>query len=375
VFLFIGWTAFSASWAEESQPVLVAVVSYIPNAMLFLIVFNAIRSREEAMWLIGAFVVGVLISGAYGLAVPTDPNAVDRLSGAGGNANETASELVAGLVLAGALAAALRKTPILRLGAALAVPFCAYGVFLTLSRGGLVGLGAALIAAIALAGRWRATAVAVALMLAVGTVVYFGAFAPEESKARVTKVEGGTGRTDVWKIGWRMVEAEPLHGIGAGNFQNTSVHFLLQPGSIRRDDFIVDTPKVAHNTYLEVLAELGVVGLVMFLGILGFALVTAAKAIRTFGRAGDEQMEIISRALLVALIALLASAFFGSREFSKQLWLLMALAPALLAVARAELDKAGRSMGNGRPDQPALAGAVQAGAASSLPGPASAPPR
>ncbi len=95
-------------------------------------------------------------------------------------------------------------------------------------------------------------------------VVYFGAFAPAEATERVTKIDGGTGRTDVWTVGWRMVEDHPVRGIGNGNFANTSVHYLLQPGSIVRDDFIVDTPKVAHNSYLEVLAELGVVGLVLF---------------------------------------------------------------------------------------------------------------
>ena len=46
-------------------------------------------------------------------------------------------------------------------------------------------------------------------------------------------------------------------------------------------------------------------------------------------------MDLLSRALFVALVGLLASAFFGSRQFSKQLWLLLALAPAFLALARA----------------------------------------
>ena len=43
----------------------------------------------------------------------------------------------------------------MRLAAAIVVPICVFGVFLTLSRGGLVALGAALMAAILMAGRWR----------------------------------------------------------------------------------------------------------------------------------------------------------------------------------------------------------------------------
>ena len=94
-----------------------------------------------------------------------------------------------------------------------------------------------------------------------------------------------------------MVEDHPVRGIGAGNFANTSVHYLLQPGAIARDDFIVDTPKVAHNSYLEVLAELGVIGLVLFALVLAFALTCIVKATWLFERLGDRQMELLSRGL------------------------------------------------------------------------------
>jgi hypothetical protein len=53
-------------------------------------------------------------------------------------------------------------------------------------------------------------------------------------------------------------------------------------------------------------------------------------------RAGDERMELATRAVLVALLGILAADFFISGIYSKQLWLLLALGPALLAVARSE---------------------------------------
>jgi O-antigen ligase len=334
---FVGWVAISATWAEESAPVVEAVIRYVPNAMLFLIVYTAVRTRQQALVLVGAFVVGALVSAAYGLVVPVDPEVSERLSGGAGNANETAAALVAGGVLAAALAFTLRDQPLLRLAALATAPFLAYGLFLTLSRGGLVALGAVLVAGIVMAGRWRLVAVLLAVVAALGAVVYFSSYAPETARERVTTLEGGTGRADVWTVGWRMVEDEPLQGIGAGNFPISSVHYLLEPGALPRSDFIVDTPKVAHNMYLEVLAELGVVGLALFLAILGFSLTCAVQAIRAFKRSGDVQMEILSRALFVALIGLLAADFFGSRQFSKQLWLLLSFAPALLAIARGQL--------------------------------------
>jgi hypothetical protein len=47
-------------------------------------------------------------------------------------------------------------------------------------------------------------------------------------------------------------------------------------------------------------------------------------------------MELLSRGLLVALAGVLAADFFISEEFSKQLWFLLGLGPALLGVAAAQ---------------------------------------
>ncbi|MGH2980094.1 MAG: O-antigen ligase family protein, partial [Solirubrobacterales bacterium] len=97
---------------------------------------------------------------------------------------------------------------------------------------------------------------------------------------------------------------------------------------------IIDTPKVAHNTYLQILAELGIVGLTLFLTIIGFAISCALKAARWFGNHGDTQMELVARGMVVALVGILAADFFISEQFGKQLWLLLGLGPALYGVAR-----------------------------------------
>jgi O-antigen ligase len=136
-------------------------------------------------------------------------------------------------------------------------------------------------------------------------------------------------------VGWRMVEDKPVIGVGSGNFPISSIHYLLvKPGAIERDEFILDHPKVAHNSYLQILAELGIVGLALFLSIIGFAIWCALKAAQWFGRAGDTQMEIVARAMVVALVGILAADFFITEQYGKQLWLLLGLGPALLGVAR-----------------------------------------
>jgi O-antigen ligase len=332
---FVGWAFASAVWAEDPGTAIDATTRYLPNAMLFLIVFAGVRTGKQLLWVVGSLVVGAVVSAVYGMVAGAPADDPGRV--AIGNANETAASLVMGGTLAAALAFTLRGKPVLRLLTAIAVPLCVFAVFLTLSRGGLVALGASLIAAIAVAGRRRGVVVGLAATAVLATVIYFGAFASVEARDRILEVEGGTGRTDIWTVGWRMVEAQPLIGVGAGNFPVASIHYLLEPGALLRTDFIVDDPKVAHNTYLNVLAELGVVGLALFMAVIILPLWWATRAVGFAARAGDRQLEVLARAMVVVLIGVLAADFFGSRQYSKQLWLLLALCPVLLQISRAEL--------------------------------------
>jgi putative inorganic carbon (HCO3(-)) transporter len=341
--LFLGWAALSLSWAEEAGVGTTPVMRYALNLVLFLIVYSAVRTPRQLAWAIGAYVAGSALAAGYGvLNPPTDVAYYDvtRVSGTIGDPNELASLLVGGTILSAALAATLKGAPLLRLLAAGSSVLCAAGIFLSLSRGGLVALAFSLVAAVVVAGRrWRLQALTLAVVVAAGAFVYFGFYADETAANRVTSFGSGTGRTDIWTVGWRMVQAHPVGGVGVGNYKTASIHYLLEPGAIQRDEFIVDTPKVAHNTYLQVLAELGIVGLVLFLAIIGFALRCILKAARIFERLGDETMELMARALLVSLCGVLAADFFISEEFSKQLWLLLGLGPALLGIAKAAIGQ------------------------------------
>jgi O-antigen ligase len=344
--LFLGWSALSLTWAESSSVATTPLLRYALNLILFLIVYSAVRTPRHLAWTIGAYVAGSALAAGYGVLNPPTDTAyydVTRVSGTIGDPNELAAVLVGGTILAAALAVTLRGAPVLRLLAGGASVLCAAGIFLSLSRGGLVALGFSLIAAIVVAGRrWRLQAIVLAAVVAVGAFAYFGFYADSTAIHRVTSFGNGTGRTDIWTVGWRMVQHHPVTGVGVGNYKTSSIHYLLEPGAIQRDEFIVDTPKVAHNTYLQVLAELGIVGAALFAAIVGFSLLCILKAARCFERLGDETMELMSRALLVALCGVLAADFFISEEFSKQLWLLLGLGPALLGIAKAATGERAR---------------------------------
>jgi O-antigen ligase len=140
-----------------------------------------------------------------------------------------------------------------------------------------------------------------------------------------------------------MVEAHPVIGVGAGNFQVVSIHYLLAPGPINFAQYIVDVPQVAHNAYLEVLSETGIVGLALFGGLIAGCIGAGVRATRNFSRSGDRGGHLLAVAVLAASASVLAGYFFLSDEHSKYLWLLLSLGPALLAISRQGTPAAGES--------------------------------
>jgi putative inorganic carbon (HCO3(-)) transporter len=334
---FLGLAAFSLLWAEDPTAGRTPLLRYALNLVLFLIVYTAVRTPKQFTWTVAAYVGGAAAAAAYAVLSPppeTVYNDVTRATGTFGDPNELAAVLVPGLILAGALAATLKRAPVLRILAVLAGALAAAGILLTLSRGGLIALGFALVISLFAAGRWRVQAFIVVLAIVVSGFLYFGYVASDQAVARVTEAEGGTGRSDLWHIGWRMVLDKPVTGVGIGNFQTASIHYLLAPGSIKRDEFIVDQPKAAHNTYLQVQTELGAVGFALFVLIVGSSLLAMLRAAKIFERRGERGLELLARSLFIAVAGVLAADFFISEQYSKQLWLLLALGPGLLGVAR-----------------------------------------
>jgi putative inorganic carbon (HCO3(-)) transporter len=349
---FTGWVGLSVLWSESHGAAASSLSRYALNLFLFPIVYAALRRRRHAVWVAGAFLGGAALAAAYGIVAPprlpagaglANSTALDRVSGTIGDPNELAAVLVAGLVLATALLRLTRGSPANRLAALAGGGVCLFTIFLTLSRGGLVALAVALLAGILAGGRWRATYALVAAVSVLGAVAYFGAIASPQDRDRLTKADGGTGRTDIWKIGWRMFEDKPLAGVGAGNFPATAVHYTLRPGTLRRSDLVVEHPQVTHNIYLQVLAELGIVGLALFLAIVAASLGGALGAARRFREHGDAPMELLCRAVAIATAGLLAADFFLSGQYSKQLWLLLALGVGLRGLADGPRSGASRA--------------------------------
>jgi O-antigen ligase len=335
--LLLGWLILSIGWAEDPAIAREYVLRYALNFALLPIVYTAVQRREHVVAVMSVYVGSAVAAALYGMVtVGDDYESLGRISGLVGTANELASVLVTAMFLAGGLLLALKGSPLLRTLCFAAIAICLIGLFLTQSRAGLIALGTALFAAVVVGGRRRFVVALLVTLVSITTVGYFAFIATDEVRHRVTTFGTGTGRTDIWTVAWRMVQDQPVTGVGVGNFQTASIHYLLQPGAILRDEFIVDRPQITHNSYLNVLAETGVVGLTLFCVILAAGFIACWRAADEFRRRGDPFLEACARAVSLALIALFVADVFASDQLNKELWVLLGLGPALLAIARGE---------------------------------------
>ena len=180
-------------------------------------------------------------------------------------------------------------------------------ILVSLSRGALLGTLGGLAAMAMLAGR-RSRGAA---LLAVLAVLLFGlvggyALVPASVQARLAGILADVNLADVrtayvtaenfavlereahWLAGLNMVSAHPFLGVGLGNFNVRFAEFTASP------TFLISQGH-AHNYYIQVAAEAGLIGLAAYLLLLGAIVLAGARALRaTAGR------DSLAHALVVA---------------------------------------------------------------------------
>lgn len=338
---FLAWSMMSAFWAQSASAALKSTERFALDVALVPIVFWAVRKPRHVRWIFGVFTLGAVLSVLWGVTQGKVTGGaaaaqVGRLSGANVEANVLATLLVVCTVFAGALWIILPRGPARTL-AMLALLAALAAFFGTLSRGGMISLAAVILAGCLYGGRSRPAFLA----LVVGVALIGAVFLQNDPSGAVQRLTrtSTSGRSDIWTIGLRMVRANPVVGVGSGNYTIVEPQYLLtSSGQILRGDLIVTTPLPAHNVYLHILAEMGVIGLALFLSIIWLSMRSAVRAVATFKATGQRSMELLGRALVVALAGILVADFFVSDQYSKQLWLLLAMGPAMLAMARRPAD-------------------------------------
>ncbi len=344
----LAWLTLSLLWATDRGEVYADLWHWYADALLMIIIATTFVTGRSIRWLMIAFVVGAVISVGQGMAtggLTTSADAVysdsgGRLSGGLGDPNFLAAALVPAMVMSIVLIPGTRSV-LGRWALAAALPLLALGLAASESRGGVLAAIAALIAAVIVFKRQRSAVICVAIAIVSVAAAWF-VVSPTAWQRIVDTEGGGSGRSDLWTVAWRVVEDRPVVGAGLNNFIVVSGEYLQRPGTIERADLIVDDREVVHNAYLQMLAEAGVIGLALLLTILLGTVAVAGRAVRRFEADGRHEMDLLARGYIVAMIGMMAASFFISSGVDKRLWALIAIGPALAAVAEGAAARAPR---------------------------------
>jgi O-antigen ligase len=326
------WSLGSMVWASDRSLTLDSVTRLVQLVALVFVTYSVVRKPRDLFVLVSAFLIGALVTSIYALS--SGALFYGRLTGGIFNPNAFAAEMVIALAMMIFLLLSARRASLRFLLLACLAP-CAAAFVRTQSRSGLIALVAACVVAAVVAGPIRGRLIAVLLIVACIGVAYYVYAAPAQLRERVTSIAtGGQAdplREDTWHIALRSTRAHPLAGVGLGNFPAVESNYvttnldILKIGELRRLQLVV------HNTYLEILAELGVIGLVLYGAVLAM---TLGRAFAMLARPGpeDDGTRLLARMITAATVGLLTSQIFNSGEYSKQLWLLLGMSVAVASL-------------------------------------------
>jgi len=314
--LYVGTAVLSPIWSIAPKHSVDGALEVAKHLLFFVAVTNAVDTPRRlrialALYALAAIAPGwgtfdnyihdqLLVEGFRGrwLGVMADPN-------------HDAMALVGAIPILLFLTTGHGHGWALRIAGALGSAACIMGIIATHSRGGSVGLAAAVLL-FALLSRRKAIASVLVLVAAAGMML----FAPTSFWERnETSTQGAEdlsieGRLQAWQVAGRAFRERPVLGVGEGAFLEAwSQYAPIDSGRLFGHRY------VAHNLVLEVLAELGVVGLFGLAGFITICLWSAWRA--RHGELGGE-----ARAVLAALIGYLICQMFSGYSTS---WFLYAL--------------------------------------------------
>jgi O-antigen ligase len=142
-----------------------------------------------------------------------------------------------------------------------------------------------------------------------------------------------SGRRQIWSRGIGYMLDNPLLGVGANNF--VVAEGTLSPLAARQQFGVGVRWNAAHNSFVQIGAELGIPGLLIFIALLVSAVAGLIGSARQRRRnlAFRGRVLELRQALTASLIGFVVGAFFLSLAYHEMLYTLIALAAGIAKVS------------------------------------------
>ncbi|HET6791684.1 MAG TPA: O-antigen ligase family protein [Actinomycetota bacterium] len=260
---FVTWVALTTFWSPDPVESLGAVYLWLQTLLFVYILWDLFRTKAALLAGLQAYVLGAYTAVGGAVLNYVQSNAFytneERYSLGNTNPDGYGFILALGIPVACYLAASPETPKVFRLINIGYLPVAFIGVALSGTRTASVGAAIGLLYGLATLTKLKIhTRVAVVVVLAASLFVVLPIVQPLSSFQRLgttgTEVTQGdlNGRTGQWAQGLRAFMEHPILGVGTDMYRTVNT-----------------LNKVAHNSYLSVLVEEGLIGFTIFLSILG----------------------------------------------------------------------------------------------------------
>jgi putative inorganic carbon (hco3(-)) transporter len=371
VFVFLAALFLSGALSREPDVVRSAIDLYLTEGLiLYLLVSNAVRTTRMLTMVVWTLIAAAGLLGALSTVQELTHSytndygglaQVDRLD-VGGNFNiapDTAEEKELRPRLGGPLGSENRYAQILaiifpfallrafrdprlrlRLLGAGASVLIASGIVLSFSRGAAVALAATIVLMVLLRElRLRHFVLAMAALTAVVLIAFPHYLIRIGSLEKITALsaENTTDEPDSAIVGrqtenlaaWNTFLDHPITGVGPGVY----FHEYSREYANRLGIRYLQSDRRGHSLYLEMAADLGMLGLGAFLAMVGTALALLYQRMR-YWRRHDPERALLASSLFFGLVAYLASAAFLHLSYQRYFWVVLALASSAIWALR-----------------------------------------
>lgn len=321
--------------------VLIVASTNVSLVLYYFLVGYVVTSRRDLVLLLWALLIGGAVTAApafLGLQQGADLGYGERYVGLAGQENLLGFDMAVCLAIGAALLFSTRS--LLRRSVALGLAIaCIVGLLLSLSRSAFVSLAGMgtfwfVRGGVARSAKYIVPVAALALGLAL--------FAPQSvversdsmlNSARRAEDRSIQSRLGQYDFALRAIASSPVVGLGVLRFVPWA---NKQQGGFGLHYEV-------HNAYLGVAVEQGLLGLLLYLGILALTwsdysrCIREARARERLRDPGLAEFHHLATFLQIALLGGLIGGMFGMAHRSKTMWLLLALSPALLSLCKARI--------------------------------------
>ncbi len=260
---FVTWVALTTFWSPDPVESLGAVYLWLQTLLFVYILWDLYRTKAALLAGLQAYVLGAYTAVGGAILNYVQSNAFytneERYSLGNTNPDGYGFILALGIPVACYLAASPETPKIFRFINYGYLPVAFIGVALSGTRTASVGAAIGLLYGLATLTKLKIhTRVAVVVLLGASLFFVLPIVQPLTSFQRLgstgTEITEGdlNGRTGQWEQGLRAFMEHPVLGVGTDMYRTVNT-----------------LNKVAHNSYLSVLVEEGLIGFTIFLAILG----------------------------------------------------------------------------------------------------------